>query len=117
MSSGCFHRIETGTVERVGGNGRAKGAFAPPSVKAHAAWARRQRGEELGLGTGGGEAQADAARHFDAAGGDRGIELGDARGAEGRVLSRRAPAKPSAARQSVTLGALADHCHAVEVTC
>src|ERR1700692_5153750 len=70
LSSGCFHRIETGTVERVGGNGGAKGAFAPRRSRS----ARHERGgqasEELGLGTGGSEGQTDAARHFDDAGGD-----------------------------------------------
>ena len=70
----------------------------------------RQRGEELGLGTSG-EGQADAARHFDAAGGIEGSSLGMR---EGRVLSRRASAEPSAARQSVALGALADHRPAVK---
>ena len=70
MSSGYFHRIETGTVVRVGGNGRAKGAFAPRRSRSARHERGGQAGEELGLGTGGGEGQADAARHFDHASGD-----------------------------------------------
>ena len=70
LSSGCFHRIKTGTVERVGGNGRAKGALAPRRSRSARHQRGGQTGEELGLGTGGGEGQTDAARHFDHASGD-----------------------------------------------
>ncbi len=44
LSSGCFHRIKTDTVECVGGNGRAKGALAPRRSRS----ARHQRGGQAG---------------------------------------------------------------------
>jgi hypothetical protein len=37
LSSGCYHRIETGTVEHVGGNGGGKRGLCAPSFKARAA--------------------------------------------------------------------------------
>ena len=55
LSSGCFHHIKTDTVERVGGNGRAKGTFAPRRSRSARHQRGGQAGEELGLGTGGGE--------------------------------------------------------------
>jgi hypothetical protein len=70
LASGCFHRIKTGTVERVGGDGGAKGAFAPRRSRSTRHERGGQAGEEFGLGTGGGEGQTDAARHFDYASGD-----------------------------------------------
>ncbi len=70
MSSGCFDRIETGTVERVGGNGGARGAFAPVVQRSARHKGGGETSDELGLGTGGGEGQTDAAGHFDDVGGD-----------------------------------------------
>ena len=94
LSSGCFHRIETGTFERVGGNGRAKGAYRPV-FQGPSSISARQAAEEIGLRTGGGEGETHAACGFDDAGGD--LDQRDAK-------SRTRPSPDRALRNGVADG-------------